>query len=167
MKRRGGGWTFPTGLVPYDPQSYASSIPDPQAVLRAASVKEASALLSPKPATPAHTLRSVAQSALQGIIGTHAGVYFLGNAPITVQRVRDPKASSSKKPAASPSSTEAPVVLGSKTFFMHALYMDGEVRMQNTKEFDDYAWIKKTDLPKYVGEEQAKILDVVLLEPEM
>ena len=160
VKRRGAPqWSLPSGLVPFDITTYHTSLPDQAVKLASTSISAAAALLT-NPPPPKHTLRSVAATAISSTIGTHAGVYFIGNAPIAVHRHQY------KQPKAPIADAKGPSIVGSKTFFMHALYMDGEVRMQNAREYDDYAWVKKDQLSEYIGEEQANILKTALLEPE-
>ena len=140
-----------------------------------------------KPKTEPVTVRNIAQQALAGTVGTHASIYMLGNAPLavlrsfknaeseaetiaTLKRVKDEAIARAEAghlapplPAA-PAVEAQPSVVGSKTFFMHALYMDGEIRLQNSKEYEDYAWIKRDELAKYVGKEQAEALSKSLLD---
>lgn len=157
VKRRGssGGWAFPSAVVPFDINGWDTHAPilpaDASKLLAATSVKEFSAMLAPPP-PPKDTLRSVAAQAVSANLGTHASIYFMGNAPIAVHRVL--------KPMATPS------LVGTKTFFMHALYMDGEVRLQNPKELEDYAWVKRDQLEKYVGKELAELLQPILLDAD-
>jgi hypothetical protein len=201
VKRRGGGamagWQFPTAQVPFDVLAKEEADPKaliatlqrdgaPPSAIAAAKALVVSAAKQPKKVPV--TLRSVASSALTSTVGTHAAIYMLGNAPLTVLRqfknaeaeqlARNTLDQLKREAAeraeagflAPPRVSDAdatkspPEIVGSKTFFMHALYMDGEVRLQNAREYEDYAWVKREELAKYVGKEQAEALAPVLLD---
>ena len=202
VKRRGGGplanWSFPTAPVPFDVATAAKEASLDAKTIAAALLKDsspaaqaaaASALAILKEASKKEkvSLRSVGASAIAATVGTHAGVYFVGNAPLTVYRQFKGEGESLAKKAlaardahsaarrlaletgntvADLAAPAAPAVVGSKTFYMHALYMDGEIRLQNSREFEDYAWVKKSELAKYIGEEPARLLQQVLLDPK-
>ena len=204
VKRRGGGatsgWTFPTAQVPFDILKSEKEAALDAKTIQAALLKDASpaaqaaaaiALAQVKEAARKEkvSLRSVGSQAISSTVGTHAGVYFMGNAPIAVYRSFNAAQSGEQKAiaahesrkayaaalktaletgSAKPEWTEpaAPTVVGSKTFYMHALYMDGEIRLQNSREYEDYAWVKKTELAKYIGEGPAAVLQKVLLDPK-
>jgi len=138
------------------------------------------------------SLRSVATQAFKDILGSRAAVYWIGNAPLAVHRqVKDLKAvadalekekereqtmiaeARSALEAAAPGQSPNPIPeaqplpdihAGTKTFYMHALYMDGEIRIVNAKEYEDFAWVRIVDLPRYIGAEQAEIMNKVLLD---
>lgn len=204
VKRRGGGaaagWMFPTAQVPFDIIKSEKEAALDAKTIQAALLKDASpaaqaaaaiALAQVKEAAKKEkvSLRSVGSQAISSTVGTHAGVYFMGNAPIAVYRSFNAAQSGEKKAIAAHEARKAytaalktaletggtkpeliepatPVVVGSKTFYMHALYMDGEIRLQNSREFEDYAWVKKAELAKYIGEGPAAVLQKVLLDPK-
>lgn len=196
IKKRGGGpmagWHFPQAPIPFDVIS-ASQPPVDTKVIAAALAKDtspaaaaAAAAALNAPRKQVTSVRSVATDALAATVGTHAGIYIMGNAPVAVYRQfksaesqAQAEADLAKRRAERDARVEAglgvaapipavdspaPAVVGTKTFYMHALYMDGEIRLQNSREFEDYAWVKKTDLAKYIGKEPAELLQTVLLD---
>jgi hypothetical protein len=139
--------------VPYDyvanqPKTATTNLEIDPSVLPTLSVKTLSELLleSQKPVVK-DTLRTISKKAVTSTLGDHAGVYILGNAPVACKLEKSDKKDDK----------------GTKTFFMHALYMDGEFKLLN-KEYSDYAWVRKNELSKYIGEDLYKVVDPALLE---